>query len=335
MSIKTRKEDHIVLSRDPNSQYTGSVFDKYKLPYEALPELALKNVDTSRAIFNKKLSQPLIIAAMTGGSDHSMQINSNIAMAAQECGVAFSVGSQRIALVLKESEDSFKIVRKLAPHAFIFANLGMVQLNYSVGINEIYKVIDLIEADALYFHLNPLQESLQPEGDTNFEGLINKLEKLISKIKVPIFVKEVGHGISGVTAQKLVDIGIKNIDTAGVGGTSWAWIEAKRRGVPDYENWFKKIGIETDESIKQVRQVLPQGGLLVASGGIRSPIDGLKAILLGANYYSAAYPFLNAALLTGPEKLIEQISLWQQALKIAMFSAGKGDLMEPGSKTSF
>lgn len=323
--IEKRKESHINLSKDSNSQMDiENVFDKYELPYKALPEISLEDVDTSVNLFGKKLAQPLIIASMTGGSEHSMNINKNIAIAAEETGVAFGVGSMRITLVNEEAKKSFSLVREHAPNAFIFANIGAVQLNYGVKLDQIKSIIDLIKADALYLHLNPLQEALQPEGDTDFSNLVKKIEDLVKNIDVPVFVKEVGHGIGADTARLLFDAGVSNIDVAGAGGTSWAWIEAKRAQNKNFETWFKNYGLPTDECISEIFDMSdkPESMHLVASGGIRSPLEGLKAILLGADLYSAAKPFLESAMQDSPDDLINLLKDWERGLKIAMFCAG-------------
>lgn len=320
--IQTRKGDHIRLCLDPGSQAEASVFDKYTLPYNALPEMSLENVDTSLKLLDKKLKTPIMIASMTGGSEHGRSINTNLAIAAEECGVAMGLGSQRIGLEKQDAKDTFELVRKHAPNAFIAANMGAVQLNYGHGIDSYRRVVDMVQADALYLHLNPLQEALQPGGDTNWNGLLNKIQKLVDGVGVPVFVKEVGHGISGKIAKILFEIGVKAIDVAGVGGTSYAWVEAQRSHNDDFANWFKTFGIPTDQSVIQCNQARQnKDQLIIASGGVRSPLDGLKCRVLGADLFSAATPFLKPAM-ESPEATIETIKNWQKGLQIAMFAAG-------------
>ena len=319
--IQTRKQEHIKLAQDPDSQSNYDLFQDIQLPYRALPEINLADVDTSTKLLGKTISQPLIIASMTGGSAHAETINQNLAEAAEACQVALGVGSQRVALVKPEATASFKFVRKYAPTAVIFANMGAVQLNYGHGIDSYRRVVDMVSADALYLHLNPLQEALQPEGDTNFSGLKDKIATLISEIGVPVFVKEVGHGIDPQTFKDLVEIGVAGIDLAGVGGTSWAWIEGKRAGNDELPDWFKEFGIPTDQLLQSVKDI-PRGKTkLVISGGIRTAIQGLKAHTLGADYYSAAQPFLAPAL-DNTTAVIELINTWQKGLQIAMFGSG-------------
>lgn len=319
--IQARKKKHVELSIKPEAQMSLNPFEKYRLPYVALPEIALNDVSTEVTLLGKKLSQPLIIASMTGGSEHARTINTNLALAAEKHKVALGIGSQRIALEREEARETFRLVRQLAPHAVLFANMGVVQLNYGRGIEDYQRVVDMIEADALYLHINPLQEAIQPEGDTDFSGLLKKIEKLTKKISVPVFAKEVGHGIDAKTAKKLMAAGVKGIDVAGTGGLSWAWIEAQRANNDAFAEWFKEYGIPTDECIKAIAKIQKKNVSVVASGGIRSPIDALKTHALGADYYSAATPFLHAAL-ESSEEVEKLITTWQRGLRIALFTAG-------------
>jgi len=323
-SIKTRKQQHIKLAQEPNSQIKSEIFENIYLKYKTLPEINLKDVDTSTTLLGKNLIQPLIIASMTGGTEKAKRINENISIAARETGVAFGVGSQRVTLKDKAAENSFKVVRKNAPNSIIFANMGAIQLNYEAKIEDYQRVVDMIKADAIYLHLNALQEAVQPEGDTDFKELLEKISKLINKLSVPVFVKEVGHGIDYETAKNLVQMRVQGIDVAGANGTSWAWIEAKRKNGGNLGEWFKDFGISTEESIRNVMKVKGKSKIsVIASGGIRNPIHALKARTIGTNYYSAAYPFLKPALEESPKKLIDTINEWQKGLKIAMFCTGQ------------
>ena len=326
--IQSRKSDHIRLCLDPNSQSSNSVFEKYTLPYKALPEISLDEVDTNVQLLDKTLLSPLIIASMTGGTEHGRTINTNLAIAAEACGVALGLGSQRIGLEKPEARDTFELVRKHAPNAFIIANMGAVQLNYGHGVDSYRKVVDMVRADAIYLHLNPLQEALQPGGNVNFIGLLEKIKKLVDTIDVPVFVKEVGHGISEQVALQLFAAGVTAVDVAGVGGTSYAWVEAERAKNLEFAQWFKGFGIETDESVRQVSAARTLNDqLVIASGGIRSPLDGLKSHALGADLFSAAVPFLKPAI-ESPEAVINAIENWKQGLKIAMFACGSENWAE-------
>ena len=321
-TIADRKSKHIELAQHKSSQMDMSLFDSFELPYCALPEISLDTVSTATQLCGKMLAQPLIIASMTGGADHAEAINRNLAIAAQECKVAMGVGSQRIMLKNKDARKSFSLVRKYAPDICLFGNLGAVQLNYGVTVDDIRFLLDEIQADALYLHLNPLQEALQPEGDTNFTHLLAKISQLTEALDVPVFVKEVGHGIGGDVAAHLLEAGVVGIDVAGTGGTSWAWIEAKRGITVEFEEWFKSVGIPTDVCLEEVSMLKEHADFtLVASGGIRSPIDGLKSLFLGADFYSAAKPFLTAALI-GEEECVRVLQAWQKGLQIALFGCG-------------
>lgn len=323
--IEARKGDHIRLCLDQGSQTQASVFSKYALPYTALPETSLEAVDPAYTLCGKCLSMPLIIASMTGGSEHGRTINTNLAIAAETCGVAMGIGSQRIGLEKQDAKDTFELVRKKAPHACILANMGAVQLNYGHDVDSYRKVVDMVEADALYLHLNPLQEALQPGGDTNFHNILRGIEKLVQTVGVPVFVKEVGHGIAGDVARRLFEVGVQAVDVAGVGGTSYAWVEAARAHNEAFATWFKEFGMPTDQAIVQACEAKSQKGqLVIASGGVRSPIDGLKAHVLGADLFSAAVPFLRPAM-ESAESVMAAVQNWQRGLAIAMFAAGVQD----------
>ncbi len=318
--IEKRKQAHIDLCLDPHSQGAGNLFTHYDLPYKALPELNLKEVTLKTELFGKSLSQPLIIGSMTGGSKHAALINTNLAIAAETCRVAMGVGSQRIALEVADAEESFRLVRRHAPTAVIFANMGAVQLNYGRTIDDYQRIVDMVQADGLYLHLNPLQEAIQPEGDTNFAGLLKKIEALIKKVSAPVFVKEVGHGIDLATAQALLDCGVAGLDCSGTGGTSWAWVEAKRREDQNYEKWFKDLGYRTDDLIEAYQEL--RGDVIkVVSGGIRTPIEIVKARALGADFYSMAYPLLSPAL-ESDKAVIEAINHLAYAIRVTLFSCG-------------
>lgn len=318
--IQKRKQAHIDLCLLPESQVGSELFSQYELPYRALPELRLEDVSVENELLGKKLKQPLIIASMTGGVAHAKQINTNLAIAAESCGVAMGVGSQRIALEVEDARTTFELVRKHAPTTVIFANMGAVQLNYGRSFDDYQRVVDMLRADALYLHLNPLQEALQPEGDTDFRNLLDKIAELVKKVSVPLFVKEVGHGIDVQTAQALIDRGVKGIDCAGVGGTSWAWVEARRAENLFYQEWFKDFGYRSDTLIEQYQE-LTGDVYKVVSGGVRTPIEVVKAGALGAHMYSMAQPFLKPAL-ESPEAVSEMIQLWERAVRTILFGCG-------------
>lgn len=319
--IAKRKAEHLKLAMEDGSQTGGCQFDNLQLPVKSLPEIDLKEIDTGTMILGKKISQPLIIASMTGGSEQGLQINTNLAQAAEKCRVALGVGSQRAALEKTELRKTFEVVRKYAPTTLVFANMGAVQLNYGRTVDDYRRVVEMVHADGLYLHINPMQEAIQPEGDTNWSNLKFKIRNLKKELKIPVFVKEVGNGLDAQTCKDLMEMGVAGIDIAGVGGTSWTWIEAQRAKNPLFAEWFKDFGVRTEDVLPVVAKVTKSKTKIVASGGLRSPIQGLKAHLLGADYYSAARPFLETALVSA-EATIELIENWQKGLKIAMFGCG-------------
>ncbi|TAF06479.1 MAG: type 2 isopentenyl-diphosphate Delta-isomerase [Oscillatoriales cyanobacterium] len=296
--IETRKADHLRLCIEEDVQFheTTSGFEHYRFAHCCLPELDRTEIDLTSTFLGKKLAAPLLISSMTGGTELAQTINYRLADVAQKYKIAMGVGSQRIAVENPQLADTFA-VRRRAPDILLFANIGAVQLNYNYGLEQCQKIVDLLEADALILHLNPLQECVQTEGDTNFKGLLDKIAKLCEKLPVPVIAKEVGNGISGKMAKKLIAAGVSAIDIAGAGGTSWAKIEGERakdgkqrRLGATFADW----GIPTAECIVNTRAVAPDI-LLIASGGLQHGLDAAKAIALGADMAGLARPFLQAA----------------------------------------
>lgn len=322
--IEARKHDHIRLSLTEDVQYaqlpTG--FDSLHFEHLALPELDFAEVDPSVTLLGKRLAAPLLISSMTGGPALGGTINQNLAEAAQRLGVGMGLGSQRIGLSNPETLASFQ-VRDVAPDILLIGNIGAVQLNYGVGLDECRHLVESVGADALYLHLNPLQEVIQPEGDTNFKDLLSKIRLLARELGVPVLIKEVGSGISGSLARKLADAGIAAIDVSGGGGTSWAIIEAKRARTALQQTLgerFRDWGIPTTRSVIQCRDAVPELPL-IASGGIRSGIDVAKAIALGADAAALAHPFLEAATRSA-DAVAEILEGLIQELRVAMFLVG-------------
>lgn len=328
MTIENRKADHIRINLDEDVGFDRLTvgFERYRFIHQALPELDLKSIDLATRLFGKTLKAPVLISSMTGGTDQAKQINLNLATAAQQYGVAMGLGSQRAGLVRPETADTFK-VRSVAPDILLFANLGAVQFNYGYGVDECKRVVDMIEADALVLHLNPLQEAVQPEGDVDFSGLAKKIEAVCKSINVPVIGKEVGWGISERTAKLLADAGVAAIDVAGSGGTSWSQVELFR--APDdlhkrVAAAFRDWGIPTSESIQMVKRAAPNLPI-IASGGIRSGIDIAKAIALGASLGGMAGPFLKAAVVSS-DAVAEALEETIRVLRIAMFASGANNV---------
>lgn len=315
--IHNRKLQHIDIVLKNKVEPQTSSLNSYRLPYIALPELDLEEIDTRVSFFNKKLSFPFIVASMTGGAEKVGDINKNLAIACEKEKVALALGSMRIVLKDKTSIRSFDI-RSLCPSIPIFANMGLVQLNYGYGAKEINTLIDSIDADGIFLHVNHMQEAIQPEGDTNFKDLIPKLERILPKIKRRVIIKEVGTGIDRDTALKLSKIGIEWIDVSGMGGTSWTSVEAYRRS-DDLGFIFEEVGIPLDMAIIGSSDI--KGLNIIASGGIRSGLDMAKSIALGASMTSVAKPLLEPALASSI-KVSELINKWRKELRIAMFASG-------------
>ncbi|MBW8874764.1 MAG: type 2 isopentenyl-diphosphate Delta-isomerase [Acidobacteria bacterium] len=321
---RDRKLEHIRLALEERMQLGQNFFDDYRFDHAALPEIDLDQVDAGVDFLGRRLAAPLLISSMTGGTETAGQINRNLAAGAEQAGVAVGVGSQRKALEDPTKADTFR-VREVAPSAVLLANLGAVQLNYGMGVRECREAVEMIGADALILHLNPLQEAIQPEGQCNFAGLLPKIGQVVREVGVPVVVKEIGCGISEATARALAAQGVRIVDTAGVGGTSWARIEAQRAGDLEIGELFAGWGIPTPESIRQLRQV--EGLTVIASGGVRNGLDVAKAIALGADLVGMAYPFLAPAT-ESPDKVADKVRRTVRELKICMFCLGVKTISE-------
>jgi isopentenyl-diphosphate delta-isomerase len=326
--IHQRKSDHIKinLEEDVRSSLTNGL-ERIQFVHEALPELNLESVDLTLNLFGKKLNAPILISSMTGGTEQAKWINQRLAEAAQKMGVAMGVGSQRAALENPDLIETFSITRKIAPDILLFANLGAVQLNYGYNITHCLRAVNMLAADALILHLNPLQEAVQAGGNINFTGLAKKIGKICRKLEVPVIVKEVGWGISARTARLLSDCGVAAIDVSGAGGTSWSQVEMYRATdefTRDLAAPFIGWGIPTADSILNVRKTAP-GMMIFASGGLKDGLDIAKCISLGATLGGMAGKFLKAAAVSS-EKVIEMITLTRQQILISMFSAGIKDI---------
>lgn len=326
-TTSSRKSDHIRinLEEDVRSSLTTGL-ERFRFIHQALPELNLNDIDLAASLFDKQLQAPILISSMTGGTPEAKRINLVLAQAAQETGIAMGLGSQRAAIENPSLEYTFQ-VRDVAPDILLFANLGAVQLNYGYNLDECQRAADMIEADALILHLNALQEAVQTEGDTNFAGLLKKIEMVCNHLPIPVIAKEVGWGISQKAARQLLDAGVAAIDVAGAGGTSWSQVELYRaksesqaRLAAAYIDW----GIPTAESILNVRKVSPNLPIL-ASGGIRTGVDISKCIALGACIGGMAGPFLKAANIS-VDATISTIQEIAREIQICMFAAGAGNI---------
>jgi isopentenyl-diphosphate Delta-isomerase len=329
-NTQTRKADHLRICLEDDVQFRNLTngLEQYRFTHSCLPELDWSEVNLKTQFLGKTLNAPLLISSMTGGTEQAKLINSRLAVAAQKHGLAMGVGSQRIAVEKPNLAHTFAM-RSLAPDAMLFANLGAVQLNYTYGLEQCLRVVEILAADALILHLNPLQECIQPSGDTNFKGLLKKIQQLCQQIDVPVIAKEVGNGISKEMATKLIEAGVDAIDVAGAGGTSWSMVESERAEnnlQRQLGRTFADWGISTADCIVQIREQyadLP----LIASGGLRNGLEVAKAIALGADLGGLAFPFLQAA--SDSEAAIDElIELLIAELKTVLFCTGNANLSE-------
>ncbi len=323
-----RKEEHLRISLNEPVGFKGVTtgLENYRFVHEALPEINLADIDLSITLFGKVLAAPIVISSMVGGIKAAKRLNRNLAKAAQALGLAMGVGSQRCLVDTIEVINTYS-VRSVAPDILLFANLGAVQLNYGFTVKECLEVVKAIDADALILHLNPLQEAVQIEGNTNFSGLLKKIQTVCRELPVPVIIKEVGCGISKETASLLFEAGIAGIDIAGAGGTCWSEIEKMRltdRTESQIASEFASWGIPTAESLIMVRKAFPKLPI-IASGGIRTGMDSAKAIALGADAIGIAGPLLRAADKSYDDVYHYLIQIIE-VLRIAMFCSGTNSI---------
>ncbi len=328
-----RKLDHIQICLKENVQPRAATtgFEDVHLLHRALPEINLREVDTASTLLGHSLSAPIIIGAMTGGTSEAAKINATLAEAAEELGIGMGVGSQRAALENPRLASTYEVARVKAPHIFLMANLGCPQFVKGYGVKEARRAVEMVKADALAVHLNPLQEAIQVEGQTDFNGALNRLRELAHALETPLVVKETGAGIAAEEAVALEEAGVKAIDVGGLGGTSWAAVEYHRakhsgRGLSARLGLaFWDWGIPTAVSLVEVRSStrLP----VIASGGIRSGVDVAKALALGADAVSLSLPLLKAAV-RGRKQVLKTLQYIVAELRVAMFLIGARSVQE-------
>ncbi len=326
MSIPTRKDDHIRFSLEHDVQtHVSAGFEDITLIHSSLPEMAYSEIDTSVELFGKTLSCPCMISALTGGSPLAGRINASLARLADRYNIGISVGSQR-AMHVDASLSGTYGIREHAPDALLFSNIGIAQL-VTMKNEEVHELVGSIGADVLAVHLNPLQEVVQPEGDTDFCGGVGRLREIKDDAPYPVIVKETGAGISAEVAERVSFL--DGIDVAGVGGTSFAAVEyyrtpdaAQRESARLFWDW----GIPTVPSIVEVADHFDT---IIASGGIRNGIHIAKSIAMGASCAGLAWPFLAAAHQGDAEASDKEIEKLQRELRMSMLLTGSrtiGDL---------
>jgi isopentenyl-diphosphate delta-isomerase len=321
--ISSRKASHLQLCIEEEVGFRNktTLLEEVELIHNALPELALKDIDCSTSFVGKRLQAPLIIAAMTGGTPQAEAINRALAQAAEVFKVGFGFGSQR-PLLLGRSNDGYH-VRDVAPTALILGNIGVVQARDTTS-TRLKNLLDQTGADALCVHLNPAMELVQPEGDSDFTGGLETIKRLVQELNCPVIVKETGCGLSREVGEKLVEIGVHAVDVSGAGGTSWVGVEASRAvGLQaSLGERFWDWGIPTAASVAQLSGLPLQ---ICATGGIQSGLELARALALGASCCGIARPFLKAH---ERGQLNEAISLVLQELKVAMLLSGSRNLAE-------
>ncbi|MFH1774219.1 MAG: type 2 isopentenyl-diphosphate Delta-isomerase [Methanobacteriota archaeon] len=322
--IDARKLDHILISLKKNVESkTKNGFEDVALVHRALPEIDRDEIDLSTNFFGRKISIPIIIAGMTGGHEKAKKINENLALAAQELNIPMGVGSQRAAVENERLAHTYSIAREAAPDAFLIANLGAVQFSKGYGMKEARKVVDMIGANALAVHLNPLHEAIQPEGETDFRGCINRIEKL-NKLGIPIIAKETGAGIAREEAALLEKAEVAGIDVGGLGGTSFPAVEYyRKKGTLGkvFWDWGMPTAVSTVECAQSTKLQV------IATGGIRSGIEVAKALALGANACGIALPLLRKAVKSDKE-VIKELGRIIEELRTAMFLVGAANVAE-------
>jgi len=322
-AIEARKSRHLDICLDDDvASRLDAGFDGVRLRHEALPEISLEDVDASWTFLGHRLAAPLVISSMTGGTGRAAAINRNLAVAAERSGVALALGSQRAALADPSLLSTYR-VRDVAPSVVLFANLGAVQFNYGMTVDDARRAVADIGANGLYLHLNPLQEALQPRGDTNFRDLLPHIARLTRTLGLPVIVKSVGSGISVGTGRRLLEAGVTALDVAGAGGTSWARVEGRRAENDDHEalaETFGGWGYATLEATLALRAAFGDA-TIVASGGVRSGVDVAKALAVGADMAGAALPFLESATRSA-DAVAAALDFFTRGFRIALFASG-------------
>ena len=328
-AIRNRKDQHLdVVLAGGGRHARDAGFDAVRFVHEALPDLDHRKIDLGADFLGRRLKAPLLISSMTGGPSRAEAINAHLAEAAQQLGIALAVGSQRGALAGGGDAGGLdRTLRDRAPDTPILANIGAAQLTRGFGVDAARRAIEMIGADALIVHLNPLQEACQPEGDRDWWGVGAALEALIRKLGAPVVVKETGAGLSASTARRLIDMGAAAIDIAGAGGANWGLIEGERATDPAdkaHALAFADWGIPTALAIAEARAACPRA-VIIGSGGIRDGVDAAKAIRLGADVVGQAAGVLAAATVS-TEAVVGHFQVVIQQLRTACFSTGSANL---------
>jgi len=323
-----RKSSHVDIVLNRKVDYSKSTgLEKYEFVHNALPEVNYDEIHTDCQFLSFSFSAPIIISSMTGGFKRAAYINSSLAEICKEMKIGMGVGSQRQALENTEYLESYRIVRKVSREIFVMSNIGAAQVANGLALENVRRILDMVEANAIAVHLNALQEFIQQEGDRNFRGVLDGISALVRNAGIPVIVKETGAGISAEVAGRLIDVGVSVIDISGAGGTSWAAIEMFRQSRQEIGKKFWNWGISTADALVQVNSLPARKKIsIISSGGIRDGIDVAKSIALGADMCSAAQPFLKALERGGLRRLEKEVEVWIEELKGVMFLTGSRNL---------
>jgi isopentenyl-diphosphate delta-isomerase len=326
--ILGRKDQHLDVVLSGGGRHAlASGFDDWRFVHEALPDLDHAKIDLGADFLGRRLQAPLLISAMTGGPARAEAINARLAEAAQHLGIALAVGSQRAAIEGGASGGLDRSLRDRAPDTPILANIGAAQLTRGFGVEQARRALDMIGADALVVHLNPLQEACQPEGDRDWWGVGAALQALIRELDTPVIVKETGAGISAVTAQRLIAMGAAGVDVAGAGGANWGLIEGERAidaADKAHAAAFAAWGVPSARAIAEARNALPEA-LIIGSGGVRDGVDVAKAVRLGADVVGMASGVIQAAT-QSTEAVVAHFQIVIRQLRTVCFCTNAANL---------
>lgn len=310
-----RKNEHVSLAENFYGTQAPSSFDDLQFVHHSFPGIDVQDVSTHTTFAGLTLQTPFFINAMTGGSPWTGKVNRKLAEVAKATNLAIATGSVSAGLKSPDMSDSYKIVREVNPNGLVFANLGAGH-----GLENAKRAVDMLQADALQIHLNAPQEVVMPEGDRVFKNWLSNLEEIVQGLSVPLFVKEVGFGMSRETIAQLQSIGVTVVDVSGRGGTNFAQIENYRRRtdkMDDIEEW----GQTTAVSLLEAHSFLPDMSIL-SSGGIKRPLDIVKSLGLGATAVGLSGQILHLVLKQGVEETIDIIEAWKKEITRMMTLLG-------------
>lgn len=332
--IISRKKEHLELCKTDEVKFKEktSGFEQFDFVHTALTEVKIDKIDFSKKFFSKNVSYPFLISCMTGGTVEGENINLQLAEVAAELNIPLGLGSLRFALGTNNFDDHFKQIRNAAGRIPLLGNIGGAQIIKMKSFKPLFFLLDKVEADVLVVHLNPLQELLQKNGEANFSGIRRSIEKLVKQTDVPIIVKEVGSGISKKSAQILLELGVKGIDVAGAGGTSWAGVEILRNK-QSKENPFWDWGLPTTYCIRTVAELKKKNKfMLIGSGGINTSFEVAIALALGADFTASARVILQTLVKEGQAGVKELINNWFEDVKRIMFLTDSQNLRSFGKE---